>query len=71
MIVILYVNIGVKRSIRTSGIQPNISNVSTVVFRGNKWKIHITFPLYFGGFPLYILYKNWYPEETLPDVLER
>ena len=52
----MYVNMGVKRSVRTSGVKPTILDILENFVSGPKIEIacFLIFPLYFLEFPLYI-----------------
>ena len=50
----IYVNMGVKRSVRTSGMQPTTVSIPQNCFRAKNGNVLI-FPLYISEFPLYIL----------------
>ena len=53
----MYVNMGVKRSVRTSGMQPTILDILQKCVLGPEIEISyfLIFPLYFSEFPLYNL----------------
>ena len=55
----MYVNMGVKRSVMTSGMQPTILDIlqKKSLWPKTEMSYFLIFPLYFSKFPLYILYE--------------